>query len=191
MTHARRAAITLFTLPLALIGLQAHAQTGLYVGGGIGFTGQQLALEPLGELTVSAIEDNGFAWKAFAGINLDVPFIDLAVEAGYVDLGSPEASLQGVNEASLDTTGFDAFAVVALDAGPAAVFAKLGVVVWDLDISTVPAVPDLGDSGTNLAGGIGARFSIGPIQLRGEAEYFAIDQVDDSYLLSTSVVWQF
>lgn len=175
---------------LALASLEARAQTGLYVGGGIGVTDQQVALDPLGDVGVVASEDNELAWKVFAGISLDVPFIDLAVEAGYVDLGSPSADLQGVSEASLDTTGFDAFAVGAIDVGPFAVFGKVGLVAWDLDIST-PLTPDLGDSGTDFAGGVGARFTIGKLALRAEAEYFAIDEVDDSYLLSTSLVWNF
>jgi len=179
-------------LALSLLATGASAQTGFYVGGGIGLTDQQVTLDPIGDLTQIALEDrDGLAWKVFAGLNLDVPFIDLAIEAGYVDLGSPAAAVPGASEASVDTTGFDAFAIAAWDVGPAAVFGKVGLVAWDLDVTTDPPAVDVGESGTSFAGGVGARFNFGSLQLRGEAEYFAIDEVDDSWLLSTSLVWLF
>ncbi|MEO0972717.1 MAG: porin family protein [Pseudomonadota bacterium] len=177
---------------IALLAVNAEAQTGFYAGGGIGFSDQQITLDAVSDLTQIALDDGQeFAWKVFAGINLDVPFINLGIEGGYVDLGSPQATVPGASQASADTTGFDAFAVAALDVGPASVFGKVGLVAWDLDVSTSPLAADVGESGTSFAGGVGAQFRIGKLQLRGEFEYFDISEVDDSFLLSTSLLWNF
>lgn len=179
---------------LSLTAPSAHAQTGFYVGGGIGLSDQRvLPTVAFAGFPPPMAEDSGqdFAWKAFAGINLDVPFINLALEGGYVDLGSPAVSAANVNEVNANTTGFDAFAIGAIDTGPISVFGKVGVIVWDLDISTQPLMADLGESGANFAGGAGAQLRLGKIQVRGEVEYFAIDELDDSFLFSASLIWQF
>ncbi|MEO0422110.1 MAG: outer membrane beta-barrel protein [Pseudomonadota bacterium] len=177
---------------LALLAVDAHAQTGFYVGGGIGFSDQQVTLDAVSDLTQIALDEGQeFAWKAFAGFNLDVPFINLGVEGGYVDLGSPQAVVPGASEASLDTDGFDAFAVAAVDVGPLSIFGKVGLIAWDLDVTATPPAANVGESGTNFAGGLGAQFRLGKLQIRGEYEYFDISEVDDSFLLSTSLLWNF
>ncbi|MEM9384362.1 MAG: outer membrane beta-barrel protein [Pseudomonadota bacterium] len=177
---------------LTLLVADAQAQTGFYVGGGVGISDQEVTLDAVGELTQIALDDGQeFAWKVFAGINLDVPFINLGVEGGYVDLGSPQSAVPGASQASVDSSGFDAFGVVAVDVGPLSIFGKVGLIAWDLDVSTTPPALDVGESGTNFAGGVGAQFRIGRLQLRGEYEYFDISEVDDSFLLSTSLLWSF
>ncbi len=180
------AALLLLAGALAPLG-EARAESGPYVGIGLGVSSLQADLPDQSDFV--DFDENEFAWKAFAGFNIDVPFVDFAVEAGYVNLGSPSVDVLG-SEFAVDSSGWNAFAVGAVDVGPFAVFAKLGAVAWDVDL-TADGI-DLGsDDGTDLAFGIGARVGIGPVQVRGEAEFFQIDVIDDSYLLSASLVWQF
>lgn len=182
------------------------AQTGFYAGAGIGLSSLQAALA--GE----EFDSTDFSYKVFAGFNFDVPFVDFGVEGGYVDLGSVSATLPsetGDLRLDYDAAGWSAFAVGAVDVGPLAVFAKAGLIRSNIDLSSsadgVP-VDDLGgigdvvgditlvgagDDSTDFAAGVGARFGIGPIAVRGEVEYFAIEALDATWLFSTSAVWRF
>jgi outer membrane immunogenic protein len=167
----------------------AIADSGFYIGAGIGASSVQADIQPVDDIDLVDIKENDVAWKAFAGYNIDLPVIDVAVEGGYVNLGKPSINSADTN-VSLDTSGWDAFAIGAFNIGPAAVFAKLGVVAWDVKVNADGI--NLGDDdGTDLAYGVGARFGVGALQVRGEAEFFEINVIDSSYLLSASVVWQF
>ena len=174
---------------LALHAAPTLAESGFYLGSGVGVSSVQADVAPLEELDLLDFDETDLAWKVFAGYNLDVPFVDVAVEGGYVNLGAPSAEILDTN-ISLDTTGWNAFAVGAVDVGPIALFGKVGVVAWDVELSG-EGISAGSDDGTDLAFGLGARFGLGPIQLRGEAEFFQIDVIDDSYLLTASLIWQF
>jgi hypothetical protein len=189
MSAATPAVAAFASALFALTGLAggASAQTGFYAGAGLGLSSLQADIATNGFEDFD-LDENEFAWKAFAGFNLDVPFVDFAVEGGYVDLGSPSVDVLGEN-LSIDATGWNAFAVGAVDVGPLALFAKLGLVAWDAEVTAGDF--DVNDDGTDIAYGVGARIGLGPIQLRGEAEFFEIDAVDSSYLISASAVWQF
>lgn len=183
---------TLFPLVLsgALAGLapEAAAETGLYVGGGIGNSTLQIDVADPTFEDVARIDENDFAWKVFGGFNFDVPFIDLGVEVGYMDLG--EATTDALGSAiGVEATGITAYGVAAIDPGPLSLFAKAGVVNWDATVFG----PDFSfdEDGTDPAVGVGAAVGLGPVQVRGEFEYFDVDDLDDTYLFSASVIWRF
>lgn len=147
----------------------AGAESGLYVGFGVGDT----TLEGSG----FDVEDSGY--KILGGYNFGlVPLVDIAVEASYVDFGE-----LGV----LDVTGVSAFGLIGASFGPFGLFAKAGVLDWEVESNF--ALID-GESGTDSAYGVGARFSIGSFAVRAEYEVFDLDDVDLD-MVSISGVYTF
>jgi outer membrane immunogenic protein len=69
------------------------------------------------------------------------------------------------------------------------VFAKAGFIDWSADAS-LNGARVASDSGTDPAYGIGVRFSLFSAEVRGEYEYFDVDDVDAS-LMSVGIVWTF
>jgi hypothetical protein len=135
----------------------AGADSGLYIGFGAGDT----SIEGGG----FDVEDSGY--KVFGGFNFGVvPFVDVAVEASYVDFGE-----FGI----IDVTGANAFGLVGLNFGPFGVFAKAGVLDWEIE-SDIGALD--GESGTDSAYAVGAKFAIGSFAVRAEYEVFDLDDVD-------------
>lgn len=155
-----------FALPTTAI---AGSESGLYIGLGAGDT----SLEGGG----FDVDDSGY--KVFGGYNFGlVPLVDIAVEASYVDFGE-----LGV----LDVTGVSAFGLVGASFGPFGLFAKAGVLDWEVE-SNFAAID--GESGTDSAYGVGARFSIGSFAVRAEYEVFDLDDVDLD-MVSISGVYTF
>lgn len=167
----------------------ANADSGPYIGGSVGSATIEAEVpdENLGE--VFDFDEDDFAWKAFGGYNFDLDVVDLAIEGGYVDLGSPSGDFLG-SAVELDVTGWDVFGLVGINLGPVGLFAKAGMISWDAE-ATIDAIGDGGDDGTDPAYGIGARFALGALEIRGEYEYFDIDSVEDVYMLSAGLVFNF
>ena len=115
--------------------------------------------------------------------------VQLGIEGGYVDLGGPSATIL-TETLDLQVTGWDAFGVIGFDIGPVGIFGKVGAITWDLE-ATVSGLEAGTDDGTDPAYGIGARFSLGSLQIRGEYEYFDVESVNDLYMLSIGLVWTF
>jgi hypothetical protein len=91
---------------------------------------------------------------------------------------------------SLDVTGWDIFGVAGIDIGPIGVFAKAGLITWDAE-ATVDGITEGGDDGSDPAYGVGAKFNLGSLEIRGEYEYFDLDSADDVYMLSAGFVFHF
>lgn len=165
----------------------AGTDSGVYVGGGLGYA-------------VTNIDDSGDTFdesdtslKIFGGYNFGlVPFLDLAVEASYVDFGNP-SGLVDSNSVNVDMTGLNAFGLVGFDLGPVGLFAKTGLTRWDLDIGVDGS--SKGYSGTDPTYGIGAKFQLGSFAVRAEYEYIDIDIVSgvssDVSMISVSGVFTF
>lgn len=185
---AARAAFPLALLWAAALlatATTAYADSGFYVGGSVGTAAVEVNdVDP--DLD---FDEDDFAWKVFGGYNIDAFVIDLAVEGGYVDFGSPSDTLGG-SDVALDLTGWDVFGLAGVELGPIGVFAKAGLIAWDGD-ATIDGVNAGGDSGTDPAYGVGVRFSLWSAEIRAEYEYFDIDDTDDVSLLSAGIVWTF
>ena len=173
-------------LAITLLGLsgQGFADSGFYVGGSVGSATVSAELEDSFDF-----DENDFAWKAFGGYNFDLAVIDLGIEGGYVDMGGPSATFLG-EDVNVALTGWDVFGLAGLQLGPIGVFAKAGYFKWDADVR-VSGSDAGGDDGNDLAYGIGAKFGIGSIDIRGEYEYFDVDGSNDVYMLSVGLVWTF
>ena len=148
-------------LLMAPVTAFAGADSGFYLGAGIGD---------------STIKANGFdesdtGYKLFGGYNIGfIPLVDFAVEASYVNFGTPE-----------DVTGLNAYGLAGLSFGPFGIFAKLGAMSWDAN----------SDSGTDTAYGIGARLAFGSFSVRAEYEEFDVSDVNDFSMTSISAVYTF
>lgn len=192
IAHVARPAGTLF-LACLLLPAAASADSGFYLGGSVGTAGTELQFEDGVEF-----DEDDFAWKAFAGFNFDLPVIDLALEGGYVNFGSPGGNVDvpgvGSADVAVDVDALSGFGLLGVDLGPIGVFAKAGVVSWDAK-STVDGLGSGDESGTDPAYGVGARFSIGSIEIRLEYEAFDldVDGVDstDLSMVSAGLVWTF
>ena len=139
----------------------AGAESGIYIGGGLGDS----------SVKGTNFSESDSAYKLFGGFNFGViPLIDLAVEASYVDFGTPA-----------DVTGLNAFGLAGLSFGPFGIFVKAGVVDWDTNF----------DSGTDSAYGVGARLQFGSLAVRLEYEEFDVSGLDTLDLTSASLVYTF
>ncbi len=190
MEPTRRITLTAAALLVAALfaaPVPAHADSGFYVGGSIGRSVLDASVSDPDAGSLS-FDDGDSAWKGFAGFNIDAFVIDLAVEGGYVDFGQPSDRIAG-NDVELDLTGWDVFGLAGVELGPVGVFGKAGFIDWSADAS-LNGTRVGSDSGTDPAYGIGMRFSLFSAEIRGEYEYFDVEDVDAS-LLSVGVVWTF
>jgi hypothetical protein len=182
-----RGSAVLFASVLAFLPCAAQADSGFYVGGTVGTAATELEAEDVD------FDEDDFAWKAFGGFNFDVVVVDLAVEGAYVDFGSPGSEINGA-DFDVDIDALTGFGLVGVELGPIGVFGKVGVISWDAE-RTIESIGSDDDSGTDPAYGIGARFSLGSIELRAEYELFDIDvdgaESSDLSMLSAGVVWNF
>ena len=184
----RSLAVPLLVSLLAISGT-AIADTGFYIGGSVGDTTLQADFDdPIGDGTFS-FDESDFSWKAFGGINFDLPVIQLGIEAGYVDLGGPSATFAS-EEYGVDVTAWDAFGVAGFNLGPVKLFGKLGVISWDAE-ATIAGIEAGSDDGTDTAYGVGAALELGSFQIRAEYEAFDISDVEDLYMLSAGFVYTF
>lgn len=179
------AAIAAGTLMLPVAAF-AGTESGFYVGAGIGQASVgDIEIEDEGEID---FDGDDTAFKVFGGYNFGwIPFLDLAIEGGYVDFGKPDDTVNNVN-VEADANGFDLFGLVGVTLGPVGLFGKVGMISWDGDVSAQGE--SIGDDGTDPAYGIGARLKFGSIEVRAEYEYFDID-ASDVDMISASGVWTF
>jgi hypothetical protein len=172
---------------LLLFSADSKADSGFYLGGSVGQAGVQIndgdPVQPI------VFDENDFAWKAFGGYNFDVTVVNLAVEGGYVNFGSPSMSALG-SQLEVDIDGFDVFGVLGFNLGPIGVFAKAGMISWDAEIS-VDGVSAGSDDGSDPAYGIGAKFNLGSLNVRAEYEMFDVEDAEDVTMLSVGLVWIF
>ena len=175
--------ITVVVVCFALLSIsgvaQAGKKSGPYIGGSLGWANIDVSS------TDYNFDDDGLGFKIFGGWNFGViPLLDLAVEGSYVDFGEGSSSeIIGLN---LDTTGWDLFGLAALNLGPVGLFAKVGQIWWDSSSNII----QLDDSGNDMAYGVGLRFQIGSLAIRGEYEYFDLDGRDLD-MLSVGFSWTF
>lgn len=174
--------LAFMVLLLSIAGAAAAGQpSGLYAGGSLGRTSLDFNLNDV------RFKDDDSGYKLFAGYNFGlIPLLDLAVEGSYVDFG--KVSSARIFNTDVGVTAWDAFGVACLNLGPVGVFGKVGSVWWDSKTSILSDL--LGESGSDMAYGIGARFQLGSLGIRAEYEVFDIDIVDVGYF-SVGASWTF
>jgi len=167
------------------------AESGFFMGGSIGTAAVEANVNDGIILPDPApvFDENDFGWKFLAGYDFALSeAFSLGIEGGYVDLGSPSADVLTI-PISVDPTGLSLYGTAGVDIGPVGLFAKYGVVDWEVEGSI--AGIDFDDDGNDPAYGVGVRFNIGSVEIRGEYEIFDISDVEDVTLLSAGVVVRF
>ncbi|MDX2413461.1 MAG: porin family protein [Woeseiaceae bacterium] len=174
-----RSAAALAVLAGFLLGPAAYADSGFFLGAGLGNANVELT---------NAFDENDSASKVFGGFIFDMPVVDFAIEAAYVDLGSPSGTVLG-DSVELDVKAISAFGVAGLDYGLFGFFAKAGLVSWDADIA-VAGLQD-SDSGSDPAYGLGFRLTFSSIEVRAEYEVFDVSDIDTVNMISLGALWRF
>lgn len=191
-----------FNIRLALLGsaillvlpvtYATAAESGFYLGGSIGSAAVEANVDDGGIVLPDpppVFDEDDFGWKVFAGYNFALGEVfALGLEGGYTDLGKPSGDVLSI-PISVAPTALNLYGTAGVDLGPINLFAKYGVVNWDVD-----AVIDgigFSDDGSDPAYGVGLRFNLGSLEIRGEYEIFDVSDVEDVTMLSVGLAYRF
>lgn len=174
--------LTAALVPTALLGMTGPAlaaDNGIYIGGSVGQA--NVEVDDLSGFTTADFKGDDTGFKFIVGIR---PLDWLAVEANYIDFGSPEDTVMGT-KVKADGDGITASVVGFLPLGPVDLFARAGLISWDTDVA------GLSTDGTDLAYGVGAQFRVWSISLRAEYEIFDADEIDELNMISIGATFTF
>jgi len=167
---------------------ETRADGGWYVGASTGVSSLSLDV-PDDNDNLFGFDEDDTAFKIYGGYVVDLPLIDLGVEAGYVDFGNPSDLLPGFR-AEVQASGVNVWGIAGVDVGPIGLFGKLGAIAWDLDGQTTGSInQSFGDSGTDIGYGLGAKFMLFSLEVRAEYERYEIEDTID--MVSVGVNWVF
>lgn len=157
------------------------AESGFYIGGGIGQATFQEDLPSGGDF-----DEDGNAWKAYAGFRLGgyIPLLDFAGELTWRDFGSPDGS-----GAQFEASGYDASALGIVTLGPIDLFARLGIGNYNVEGSGAGLNTD--EDSTSELYGVGAGLRIGHVNIRVEWERVEPDGVEHIDMYSINAYWRF
>ena len=203
---------------LGASGTTAFAETGLY--GGLGVGGAKISADVDTPFVDDAVPPNSIvvdfdeydaSFKAFAGYR----FLDwLAVEGGWYYLGEPDGSAAFVDpstriDTEIELKGWNTDIVAFWRFQEQwELFGKLGIFFWEsdgsvrskVDASNSPSGNPTGsnqiafsdENGEDIKGGLGINYLHDEhLALRGEFEYFDVDDTNDVWMLSFSAIWRF
>jgi hypothetical protein len=188
--HSGLAALVAGFLLAAGVPAAFAADNGFYVGGSVGssLVEDEDDIEFEDEVEEFDLDDDDIGWKGFVGFQV-LPW--LAVEGGYVDFGEVEEATTNL-ELTSNLDGWDAFVVGKIPVAFVDLFAKVGMISYDLDVDIDPDVDDnISSSDEDIAYGVGAAVNLGSLGIRAEAERFDISDIDDLYLLSVGLTYTF
>jgi OOP family OmpA-OmpF porin len=174
---------------LALLASPALAdeEAGLYFGVGLGdFSSEIDNPDDLDDVDIDFDEDED-ATKVFGGFRFNR---HVAVQLDWFDFGESEMATDLLN-ISVDTKGLGPNLVGTLPLGPVELFAKGGVLFYDV---TIDRGSDrlLDDSGSDPFYGIGVGFTLlSKLALRVEYEEIDIEQFDDADAAWVTAAWRF
>jgi hypothetical protein len=160
----------------------ALAGNGFYLGFHGGASGVDVAV---GESRLR-LESKDLAWKLFAGFGGRF----LALETGYVNLGSAEDTVADV-ALRQDLWGWDTAGLVKINLGPVDLYGRVGGTFWKADVSIGDSGLSLTDDGFdwNYGGGIGV--NLGQLGIRGEMVWYNASSIGDPWMASIGVTLSF
>jgi opacity protein-like surface antigen len=196
-------AITAATL-LALSCGTALAQSpdndeGLYIGAGYGQFNVSVDDIDDADEAVSKIDDDGNAWKIFAGWRLN-PYV--AFELNYVDFGENSGSTGSSSSGSsgnyaVDLAGFQPAVYGIFPLGPVELFGKVGYYFYDVDLSlNLDNINQDNFSADTSEEALSYGFGVGMTifeRLNAKLEYEKVDTdlIDDLDAIWLSGAWRF
>lgn len=156
----------------------ATAQTGMYIGIGVGTADYEDRIE-LEDVEDIDLDDDDTAYKYFLGYRANR---HLAIEGGYRDFGEASSG-----PFTVETDGWDGYVMGIAPIGPVELFAKGGVISWESEGNQGFGSRD----DVDLAWGVGGALALGPLFLRLEGEWFDIDVPEDVQTFMGSVGYRF
>jgi len=181
--NAKRCLLAAGLLFSSVAAFPARAESGLYLGGGIG----QATVKD--SSTAGDFDADHAAYKAFVGYRFGMlPIVDLAVEGGYVDFGKPSQDIGG-QRAEFKIHGAYAAGLLIFPLGPVDLYGKGGVI----EAKTESSVGGISTSRSSSNGfyGAGVGLRVWKIGLRAEYERYQVKDVDRVQLFSVSALFQF
>ena len=177
MIHTKRISLLALLLAAWFCVTTAGADSGVYLGGGIGKTKiQDSTSNPQGIL----FDQYAGGLKLFAGYHFDaLPVVKFDAEVGYRELGRADYRVHGPDYGLLAGVGL----------GPLELFFRAGAMRYQLEKNTLGGNHDF--DGTAPVYGLGARFTILRVGLRAELERIDIQELNKAYMLSVSAFYQF
>jgi hypothetical protein len=177
---------TTVVLASSFVSACAFADSGVYIGGGIGAAELK---DSTGNAGGVDFKESDTAWKGFVGYNFDaLPLVKFAAEVGYRDLGNPDGSFNGV-PVQYKAHGVDYAVLAGLGLGPVDLFARLGGMQYKLEKSVGGIRNDY--DGTAPEYGIGLWFTVLGLGVRAEYDKIDIKELDDAQMVSVSLFYKF
>lgn len=167
----------------ALVGMSAPAfaaDNGIYIGGSVGRS--NVKVDDIPGLNSEDFKGDDTGFKFIVGIR---PLDWLAVEANYIDFGSPRDTVAGT-QVKANGDGITASVIGFLPIGPVDFFARAGLISLNTDLEG-----ELSADGTDLTYGVGAQFRVWSISVRAEYEKFDADKLDDLSMFSIGATYTF
>ncbi|HEY8520542.1 MAG TPA: outer membrane beta-barrel protein [Gammaproteobacteria bacterium] len=173
----------------AAMAQERDTDSGPYLGIGLGdFSSAVDRIEDLDDVDDVGLDfDDESATKLFAGWRFNR---FLAVQLDYIDFGESTASLGPLSIQS-DSSGWAPAIVGTLPIGPLELFARAGMIFYDVDIDA-PGRSLIDASGEDpiYSAGIGITL-LGRLSLRAEYEEIDIDELDEADSVWISAAWRF
>jgi hypothetical protein len=168
----------------------ADNREGLYVGVGLGdFSTDVDNVSNVGDLADANIDfdDDGNASKVFAGWRFNRFF---AAQLDYVDFGEANAAIDALN-LSAEATGFTPSLVGTLPVGPLELFARAGMIFYDVKVRNNGSA-FIDDSGNDPVYGAGLGITVlQRLSLRAEYEKIEISDLADADAVWLTAAWRF
>jgi hypothetical protein len=186
MTRLKPAVLAALTVAAVIPVLPAHADSGIYVGGGITHTKIE---DSAGNPGGVPFDDTATGGKLFAGYHLDaIPLLKFAAEVGYREAGQATES-RAPGDVKYRIHGFDYGVLAGVGLGPVDLMGRVGGMSYKLrkDIAGVRNDYD----GTAPVYGVGVWFTLVGVGIRAEYEKIDIDELDKSNMISVSAFYQF
>lgn len=164
---------------------------GLYIGGGVGdFSSAVDEIDNLDDVDDVGIDfsDGDNATKLFVGWNFNRFF---AVQGDFVDFGESSGAVTPSVNGTSDVQGFAPSIVGTLPIGPIDLFARVGMMFYEVDLNlTGGRLVD--ESGEDLLWGAGIGIDIrDKATLRLEYEKIDIAELDEADALWLNFAWKF
>lgn len=174
----KAAALVLAIAFCAAVPWQARADAFVGAGGGLSMLDPQTGTTPF-----SVVDDQGFGYKVFAGIDFSPISRNFSVEAFWADLG--QATLTGDGRIDYRVYGADVSFGIGSEAAPRfSAFVKAGIARLDASGN----IPLRQEDDTLLFFGVAGSYALGRhLFLQLEYDYFA----EDAQMLSLNLVKRF
>jgi OOP family OmpA-OmpF porin len=154
--------------------MRSSQELGFYVGAGVGGAEVRNLCSEASAAGFTSCDEKDRTWKVSAGYRFHR---NIAIEAGYVDLGKYSAGLGGTN-VRFDAKAFELLAVGIVPVTQAfSVYGKAGLARWDVDAAISGTTFRISENGTDFTFGVGAQYDFTQ-NLAGRLEWQRYTDID-------------